>query len=179
MYISRRGDIIGPPVWKSTISPHLSKSKHQWHTLSPLHHHTLTLPGYPTVLSHTWNPSDVKHDRRDGDRDDKRSCYHMTLAQRHILTFLHEMVGINHPFEFSSANPFWCTGNNVELARHSLSPEVSGWVFMWGSSDRFLMYHDELYTFRSCFNFLIKVSFFCLGPFPGLHTWSSINEHVG
>src|SRR5258708_1088769 len=27
MYISRRGDIVGPPVWKSTISPHLSKSE--------------------------------------------------------------------------------------------------------------------------------------------------------
>src|SRR5258705_8768557 len=73
MYISRRGDIVGPPVWKSTISPHLSKSKlvslrpwqseHQQHMLSPLHHHTLTLPGYPTTPSHTRNPSNVKHDK--------------------------------------------------------------------------------------------------------------------
>ena len=72
MYISRRGDIVGPPVWKSTTSPCLSKSKlaslrlwqseHQWHMLSPLHCHMLTLPGYPTTLSCTRNPSDVKHD---------------------------------------------------------------------------------------------------------------------
>src|SRR5258708_17668186 len=72
MYISRRVDIIGPPVWKSTISPHLSKSelaslrlwqsKCQQHTLSPLHHHTLTLPRYLTTPSHTQNPSDVEHD---------------------------------------------------------------------------------------------------------------------
>src|SRR5258708_21185582 len=72
MYISRRVDIIGPPVWKSTISPHLSKSElvslrpwqseRQRHMLSPLHCHTLTLPGYLTVPSCTWNPSDVKHD---------------------------------------------------------------------------------------------------------------------
>src|SRR5258705_2047214 len=72
MYISRRGDIVGPPVWKSTISLHLSKSelaslrlwqsKHQQHTLSPLHCHMLTLPRYPTALSHTQNPSDIEHD---------------------------------------------------------------------------------------------------------------------
>src|SRR5258708_37899590 len=72
MYISRREDIIGPPVWKSTISPCLSKSKlaslrpwqseRQQHTLSPLHHHTLTPPRYLTVPSHTQNPSDVEHD---------------------------------------------------------------------------------------------------------------------
>src|SRR5258708_38434333 len=72
MYISRRVDIIGPPVWKSTISPHLSKSelaslrlwqsKCQQHTLSPLHHHTLTLPRYLTAPSHTRNPSDVERD---------------------------------------------------------------------------------------------------------------------
>ncbi len=30
--------------------------------LSPLHHHMLTLPRYLTTLSHTQNPSDVKHD---------------------------------------------------------------------------------------------------------------------
>src|SRR5258708_11244433 len=73
MYISRRVDIIGPPVWKSTSSPHLSKSElaslrpwqseHQRCMLSPLHHHMLTLPGYPTTPSHTRNPSDIKHDR--------------------------------------------------------------------------------------------------------------------
>src|SRR6266436_7270840 len=72
MYISRRGDILGPPVWKSTISPHLSKSKLvslrpwqsecQQHMLSPLHHHMLTLPRYLTMLSCTWNPSNVEHD---------------------------------------------------------------------------------------------------------------------
>src|SRR5258708_7536564 len=72
MYISRRVDIIGPPVWKSTISPCLSKSelaslrpwqsKHQQHMLSPLHCHTLTPPGYLTAPSRTWNPSDVEHD---------------------------------------------------------------------------------------------------------------------
>src|SRR6266436_8697585 len=72
MYISRRVDIIGPPVWKSTISPHLSKSelvslrlwqsKCQQHTLSPLHCHTLTPPGYLTTLSHTQNPSNVERD---------------------------------------------------------------------------------------------------------------------
>src|SRR5258708_33971034 len=74
MYISRRVDIIGPPVWKSTISPCLSKSElaslrlwqseHQRCTLSPLHHHTLTLPGNPTVPSRTRNPSDVEHDKK-------------------------------------------------------------------------------------------------------------------
>src|SRR5258708_35978076 len=67
MYISRRGDIVGPPVWKSTISPCLSKSKlaslrlwqseHQQCTLSPLHHHMLTLPRYLTMLSCTQNLS--------------------------------------------------------------------------------------------------------------------------
>src|SRR5258708_21998120 len=72
MYISRRVDIIGPPVWKSIIAPHLSKSElaslrpwqseHQQRTLSPLHHHTLTPPRYPTVPSHTQNPSDVERD---------------------------------------------------------------------------------------------------------------------
>src|SRR5258708_4009391 len=72
MYIRRRVNIIGPPVWKSTISPHLSKSElaslrpwqseHQQCMLSPLHHHTLTPPGYPTMPSHTQNPSDIKHD---------------------------------------------------------------------------------------------------------------------
>src|SRR5258708_15381518 len=72
MYISRRVDIIGPPVWKSTISPCLSKSelaslrlwqsKRQQCMLSPLHHHMLTLPRYPTVPSCTRNPSDVKCD---------------------------------------------------------------------------------------------------------------------
>src|SRR5258708_25767945 len=74
MYISRRVDIIGPPVWKSTISPCLSKSelaslrpwqsKCQRHMLSPLHHHMLTPPGYPTAPSCTWNPSDVERDTR-------------------------------------------------------------------------------------------------------------------
>src|SRR5260370_30445312 len=72
MYISRRVDIIGPPVWKSTISPHLSKSElvslrpwqseHQRHMLSPLHRHMLTPPRYPTTPSRTQNPSDVKRD---------------------------------------------------------------------------------------------------------------------
>src|SRR5258708_13872382 len=72
MYISRRVDIIGPPVWKSIIAPRLSKSelvslrpwqsKRQRRTLSPLHHHTLTPPGYPTAPSHTRNPSDVERD---------------------------------------------------------------------------------------------------------------------
>src|SRR6266436_6624874 len=72
MYISRRVDIIGPPVWKSIIAPHLSKSElaslrpwqseHQQHTLSPLHRHTLTPPRYPTAPSCTRNPSDVEHD---------------------------------------------------------------------------------------------------------------------
>src|SRR5258707_4737753 len=72
MYISRRVDIIGPPVWKSTISPHLSKSElaslrpwqseHQQHMLSPLHHHMLTPPGYLTMLSCTWNPSNIECD---------------------------------------------------------------------------------------------------------------------
>src|SRR5258707_15192223 len=73
MYISRRGDIVGPPVWKSTISPCLSKSElaslRLWQsecqqcTLSPLHHHTLTPPGYPPAPSRTRIPSNVKHDR--------------------------------------------------------------------------------------------------------------------
>src|SRR5258708_8812814 len=73
MYISRRVDIIGPPVWKSTISPCLSKSELaslrpwqsecQQHTLSPLHHHTLTPPRYLTMPSCTQNPSDVECDR--------------------------------------------------------------------------------------------------------------------
>src|SRR5258708_2958891 len=73
MYISRRVDIIGPPVWKSIIAPRLSKSElaslrpwqseRQRRTLSPLHHHMLTLPGYPTAPSRTRNPSDVEHDR--------------------------------------------------------------------------------------------------------------------
>src|SRR5260221_7395610 len=73
MYISRRVDIIGPPVWKSTISPCLSKSElaslrlwqseHQQHTLSPLHCHMLTPPGYPTAPSCTQNPSNVECDR--------------------------------------------------------------------------------------------------------------------
>src|SRR5258707_3276808 len=72
MYISRRVDIIGPPVWKSIIAPRLSKSelvslrpwqsKRQRRTLSPLHHHTLTPPRYPTTPSHTRNPSDVECD---------------------------------------------------------------------------------------------------------------------
>src|SRR5258708_37348736 len=72
MYISRRVDIIGPPVWKSTISPCLSKSElaslRLWQsecqqcTLSPLHCHTLTPPRYPTMPSCTQNPSDVEHD---------------------------------------------------------------------------------------------------------------------
>src|SRR6266436_584105 len=72
MYISRRVDIIGPPVWKSTISPHLSKSElvslrpwqseHQQCTLSPLHHHMLTLPRYLTTPYHTQNPSDAECD---------------------------------------------------------------------------------------------------------------------
>src|SRR5258707_15763320 len=72
MYISRRVDIIGPPVWKSIIAPRLSKSElaslrlwqseRQRCTLSPLHHHTLTPPGYPTAPSCTQNPSDVEHD---------------------------------------------------------------------------------------------------------------------
>src|SRR5258708_6314779 len=72
MYISRRVDIIGPPVWKSTISPCLSKSElaslRPWQSecqrrmLSPLHRHTLTPPRYPTMPSCTWNPSDVEHD---------------------------------------------------------------------------------------------------------------------
>src|SRR5258708_26594632 len=72
MYISRRVDIIGPPVWKSTISPHLSKSKLaslrlwqskcQRHMLSPLLCHMLTPPRYPTTPFHTQNPSDVEHD---------------------------------------------------------------------------------------------------------------------
>src|SRR5260221_14741552 len=80
MYISRRGDIVGPPVWKSTISPHLSKSKHQQHTLSPLHHHMLTLPGYPTALSHTWNPSNIEHDTL---------CIYCSV---HVISFL-----LRHP----------------------------------------------------------------------------------
>src|SRR5258708_39217961 len=72
MYISRRVDIIGPPVWKSTISPCLSKSElvslrlwqseHQQRMLSPLHHHMLTPPRYLTAPSHTQNPSDIEHD---------------------------------------------------------------------------------------------------------------------
>src|SRR6266481_3319800 len=72
MYISRRVDIIGPPVWKSTISPCLSKSelaslrlwqsKCQRRMLSPLHCHMLTPPRYPTAPSCTRNPSDIKHD---------------------------------------------------------------------------------------------------------------------
>src|SRR5258708_23326789 len=72
MYISRRGDIVGPPVWKSTISPCLFKSElaslRLWQsecqkcTLSPLHHHMLTPPGYLTMLSHTRNPSNVECD---------------------------------------------------------------------------------------------------------------------
>src|SRR5260221_3855092 len=72
MYISRRVDIIGPPVWKSTISPCLSKSKlvslrpwqseRQRHMLSPLHHHMLTPPRYPTAPSCTQNPSDIECD---------------------------------------------------------------------------------------------------------------------
>src|SRR5258707_2598523 len=72
MYISRRVDIIGPPVWKSTISPCLSKSElvslRPWQsecqrrTLSPLHHHMLTPPRYPTAPSHTRNPSDIERD---------------------------------------------------------------------------------------------------------------------
>src|SRR5260221_14024993 len=31
-------------------------------TLSPLHRHTLTPPGYPTTPSRTWNPSDIERD---------------------------------------------------------------------------------------------------------------------
>src|SRR5258708_23481187 len=72
MYISRRVDIIGPPVWKSTISLCLSKSElaslRLWQSerqrcmLSPLHHHMLTPPGYLAAPSHTWNPSNVEHD---------------------------------------------------------------------------------------------------------------------
>src|SRR5258708_36272329 len=73
MYISRRVDIIGPPVWKSIIAPRLSKSElvslrpwqseRQRHTLSPLHRHTLTPSGYPTTPSRTRNPSNVERDR--------------------------------------------------------------------------------------------------------------------
>src|SRR5258708_3421987 len=73
MYISRRVDIIGPPVWKSTISACLSKSElvswrlwqseHQQRMLSPLHHHMLTPPRYLTAPSHTQNPSDIERDR--------------------------------------------------------------------------------------------------------------------
>src|SRR5258706_11509200 len=76
MYISRRVDIIGPPVWKSIIAPRLSKSelvslrpwqsKCQRHTLSPLHHHMLTPPGYPTAPSRTQNPSDIERDSQAG-----------------------------------------------------------------------------------------------------------------
>src|SRR5258707_2743583 len=73
MYISRRVDIIGPPVWKSIIAPHLSKSKlaslrprqseRQQRTLSALHHHTLTPSGYLTAPSCTRNPSDIECDK--------------------------------------------------------------------------------------------------------------------
>src|SRR5258705_8945716 len=72
MYISRRVDIIGPPVWKSIIAPRLSKSElaslRPWQsecqrcTLSPLHRHMLTPPGYPTAPSCTRNPSDIERD---------------------------------------------------------------------------------------------------------------------
>src|SRR5258708_32627157 len=72
MYISRRVDIIGPQVWNSIIAPHLAKSELaslrlwqsecQRRTLSPLHCHMLTPPGYPTVPSRTRNPSDVERD---------------------------------------------------------------------------------------------------------------------
>src|SRR5258708_11590177 len=72
MYISRRVDIIGPPVWKSIIAPCLSKSElaslrpwqseRQRHMLSPLHRHMLTLPSHPTAPSCTRNPSDIERD---------------------------------------------------------------------------------------------------------------------
>src|SRR5258708_14469274 len=62
MYISRRGDTVGPPVWKSTILHIFLKSECQQHTLRPPHCHMLTPTGYLTVLFHTQYPSDIEHD---------------------------------------------------------------------------------------------------------------------
>src|SRR5258708_11073065 len=62
MYISRRGDTVGPPVWKSTILHVFLKSECQRHMLHPPHCHMLTPTGYPTALFCTQYPSNVERD---------------------------------------------------------------------------------------------------------------------
>src|SRR5260221_5300999 len=49
-------------MWRIIILPTPWQSERQRRTLSPLHHHMLTPPGYPTAPSHTRNPSDVERD---------------------------------------------------------------------------------------------------------------------
>src|SRR5258708_37147102 len=71
MYISRRGDTVGPPVWKSTILHVFSKSKlsilETMAVQAPTMYVEPSTPSYAnsyrylTMLSCTWYPSDIEH----------------------------------------------------------------------------------------------------------------------
>ena len=143
MYISRRVDIIGPPVWKSTISPCLSKSKLaslrlwqsecQWHTLSPLHHHMLTPPRYLTTLSHTQNPSDVE---RDKDREGNEWAFslsnslasvtwHATPYYRHLQIHIHFMKWDEDKYEWLGELVLITFWSNIYLFKQVTSYSTS------------------------------------------------------
>ena|SRR5260221_7567541 len=68
--------------------------------LSPLHHHILTLPRYPTTLSHTQNPSNVKCDTFFGAWLKNETASKWFMAVTHAdPTLLHSYTNLKAVFE--------------------------------------------------------------------------------